>query len=1164
MFLTSLQSSQTLQTNVWEPSLARLKRRRKDCLLLILKCNRLRVNPCLATLQHQLGASHGLSFSSSHSLCTDIVYLQSLCEQGELDEALAVLFRMEGQGRFPSVEVYRRILKACAQKRALTQVKRVHASLAKHGLLDSTHMLAEDMVRTLVACGSLEEGLHAFRRLCNPTVLSWTALISGYHKAGRYQEALEMYHWMQEQGVHPNTFTFIPLLSACGSMVDLVQGKQMHAEAFRCRCTSDLFVGTCLVDMYTKCGSILDANIVFDELPQRDVVVWTTMLAAYLQQRQPDKVLQLYAQLQDEGVSSDGWVLVNALQACGMRAESERNVVVAQQVLRVESLQKGMHIHAEAWRTGFKADMFVGNAIVSMYVKCGSLVLAQMVFDVLPERDVVSWNTMIAGYVHQDLAEEALELYDKMPGGVSPDARTFVSILQACGHLADEEKGVRVGKVPLKLIALGKAKIIHCEAWRRGYASNSFIFSALVSLYGKCGSIVDAQISFGRCPPLNVVSWNAMLMAFAHQGEADKAFQLYEQMLEEGVSPDDRTFDGLLQACGVLAEDEEETGSGGQLIRGKCLQLGKEIHAEAWTNGYLTDLFVSSSLVSTLGKCGSTADAQHVFDGLLSRDRVVWNALQVAYTQQSEWEKALQLYEKMLQEGVSPDDGAFVTALQCCGMLAESRDEDIGDECWTKSTVLAKGKVVHAEAWKRGYRSDVFVASALVSMYGKWGSTVDAQQMFDEIRDRDVVLWSAMLSVHAQQQEPSKTVQLYMQMRQEGTSPDDRTFVGLLQACATIAEEEEVDQHSNIRWRALQMGMEVHAEAWKRRYTGDAFISNALISMYSKCGSISSAEDVFHRLSKKDVAVWNVMLAAYVFQDQAELALQLYRKLQEEGVSADEGTTVCVLQACCKTGRLDTCAQVHHSLVSSGNHLSPLLASTLIHAYGRFARMVEAQRVFDELTNPDLVSWNALMAGYARQGNCAATLQAYKRMQSAGVRPDGITLLSILSACSHAGLVSEGLEHFYSIIKNHDVVPTVEHYVSMVDLFGRAGYFSIVEDLLAKMPIHHNLSMWLCLLGSCQKHGRVDLGQLAFDRAVHLQPRQAAAYVLMSNIYAQAGMWDCVEKVNERRQQAGAWKKPGYSWVEHGLVMHIFSVRHQQPELTHFLDELRLREEGRS
>lgn len=745
------------------------------------------------------------------------------------------------------------------------------------------------------------------------------------------------------------------------------------------------------------------------------------------------------------------------------------------------------------------------------------------------------------GYAQQGQGEKALQLYHRMQNeGLDGDSRTFVSALQACAHLAENKDTVLSDGQMARSKALIEGRAIHAEARKKGFESHAYVGSTLIRMYGKCGSVADAREVFNRLSRRDVVSYTAMLATYLQHDLAEVALEVFGQMHKEGVNPDARTFVTVIQACCTLAEEEQYVG-GGHMVKRRSLDQGKAIHAEASMMGFVSNVFVGSALVSFYGKYGSIAEAQFVFDGLLQPNVVSWNALSVAYVQHGQPDKALQFYEDMLELCADVDDRTFVTALQACGLLADGEDDSLVDGKAAKVRALQLGRTLHAEVRRKGYDVDHFVGNALVSVYGKCGSVVNAQEVFDGMLQPDVVSWNAMLGAFTQQRLAEEGLRLYSCM--EGISPSNRTFVLALQLCSILAEREE-DLYADERTYkldSLHKGKLLHAEAWRNGFASDAFVGSAVVCMYGKCGSLVDAESVFDILPLRDVVAWNAMLAAYVHHAQGSQALLLYAQMLEDDVSPDLATYMCVLQACGSAGALDTCVEIHHHVVSSGIDSVILVANTLISAYGKCASMLNAQLVFDALPKPDVVSWNALMAGYAEEGNSDSVLKCYDKMQLANVIPNEVTFLSLLSACSHAGMVNKGLECFKSM-GSYSITASIEHYVTMVDLLGRAGNFTMVEDLLQKMPVQPNLTLWLCLLSACRKHGNVDLGRYAFDYAISLQPKQAAAYDMMSHIYAHAGLWDLAGEVDELRQRLGAWKTPGQTWIEHEQEMYFFGV----------------------
>lgn len=378
-----------------------------------------------------------------------------------------------------------------------------------------------------------------------------------------------------------------------------------------------------------------------------------------------------------------------------------------------------------------------------------------------------------------------------------------------------------------------------------------------------------------------------------------------------------------------------------------------------------------------------------------------------------------------------------------------------------------------------------------------------------------------MLSAYVEQGHGDKALQLFVQMQVNGVSPYYLTSVIALQACVTLMEKQKTlsDKHVVNKSAALEIGITLHADARRKGLSSEIFVGSALITMYGKNGEIAKAEHVFAMLPEHSLVSCTALLSMYVDQGHVDKALQFYREMEKLGAEWDHVTLTCILQACGASGSLETCKQLHFGIVSSGYDEILPVAATLIHSYGSCAFMVDAQVFFDGLVEPTIVLWNACIAGHAAEGDSPACLHMFENLNFAGMMPNGVTFNSALCACSHSGLVTEGFEYFESISTYYGLSPDVKHYGSMLDLLGRAGDFKMIENVLGKMMVPADLSIWLCLLGACRAHGNVELARRAFDHAVTLQPKQDTAYVVMSSLYADAGLWESVEEVESCRER---------------------------------------------
>lgn len=583
----------------------------------------------------------------------------------------------------------------------------------------------------------------------------------------------------------------------------------------------------------------------------------------------------------------------------------------------------------------------------------------------------------------------------------------------------------------------------------------------------------------------------AHLQTLCKQGQLDKAL---DYLFHMNSSPSDNTYMYLLQACS----------------KNKAPIEAKWVHAHLAHHRTHFNGFLGSYLVMTLAKCGAIVDAYCMSESLPSRTVFTWTALVFAYAECGQGQEALSMYQHMLEDNVKPNSYTFVSLFKACGTIPD----------------LIKGKELHALADRLGFLFDnVHVGTSLLSMYEKCGAIDEAEQVFAALSERNVVSWNVMLSAYVEQCQGEKALKLYRQMQMDGISADNRTLLFAIQACGILALQFEVEvlEGESAKAASLNIGKALHGLARAKGFTSDICIATALLRMYGMCGAIVEAEYVFAALSHIDTVSWTAMIAMYVEQGQGERAIGLYIQMQAEHATVDDVTLICILQACNNRGCLEVCKKLHFDISSAGCDESSGVTATLIDAYGNCGSMVDAQAIFDKHPVPDIVVWNACIAGYAGQENTAASLQLFEKLKREGIKPDEVTFLVILTACNHSGLVVKGLQYFESMTRDYGLNPGLKHYGTMVYLLGNGGEFNRLERMLMTMPIQADLTIWLCLLDVCGEHGNLQLAKQAFDRAVNLQPNHATAYTMMSKIYADAGLFECAAEVEYSRKNRGSF-----------------------------------------
>eukprot|EP01018_Ginkgo_biloba_P026224 Gb_06176 [translate_table: standard] len=431
---------------------------------------------------------------------------------------------------------------------------------------------------------------------------------------------------------------------------------------------------------------------------------------------------------------------------------------------------------------------------------------------------------------------------------------------------------------------------------------------------------------------------------------------------------------------------------------------------------------------------------------------------------------------------------------------------------------LAEGKQVHTHIALSGLEDDVFLGTKLVTMYAICGSVVEARLVFDKILNRNVFFWTAMISGYVRNGFFREALVLYYQMRCAGIQSDNFTFSCVLKACAGLS--------------ALQQGQQIHNHIIRSEMKSDTVVDNTLVVMYAQCGRLEIARKVFDKISQRSLVSWSSMIAGCAQNGHANEALELFRKMQFNCVKLDWVVITAILPACGYLAALQQGKEIHGHMIRSESEPDVFVWNALIDMYAKCGCIEFARHVFDNMSEKDLVSWNTVIAGYGINGYGEVALALFHQMQQAGFMPNHITLIHILSACSHAGLVAEGWRLFNCMSQDFHIKPRVEHYACMVDLLGRSGRLDEAEKFIQNMPLEPSSSVWGSLLGACRIHCNIELGERVAERVFQIDPENNGYYVLLSNIYATAGRWDDVAKVRIMMKERGLKKNPGCSWIE--------------------------------
>ena len=430
-------------------------------------------------------------------------------------------------------------------------------------------------------------------------------------------------------------------------------------------------------------------------------------------------------------------------------------------------------------------------------------------------------------------------------------------------------------------------------------------------------------------------------------------------------------------------------------------------------------------------------------------------------------------------------------------------------------------KQVHAQILKLGIFWDSFCGSNLVATcaLAKWGSMEYACSIFRQIEEPGSFEYNTLIRGNVNEMNLEEALLLYIEMLERGIEPDNFTYPFLLKACSLLG--------------ALKEGMQIHGHVFKASLEGDVYVQNSLISMYGKCGGIKHACAVFQQMDEKSVASWSAIIGAHASVEMWHECLILFGDMISEGRRrAEESTLVSVLCACTHLGSPNLGRSIHGILLRNISELNVIVKTSLIDMYVECGCIEKGLSIFQNMAEKNRHSYTVMIVGLAVHGCGKEALRVFSEMLEEGLAPDDVVYVGVLSACSHTGLVSEGLECFNQMRYEHKIEPTVQHYGCMVDLMGRAGMLREAYELIRSMPIKPNDVVWRSLLSACKVHHNLELGEIAAENVFMLNLHNPGDYLAVANMYAQAQKWVDVARIRTEMAEKGLVQTPGFSLVE--------------------------------
>ena len=762
----------------------------------------------------------------------------------------------------------------------------------------------------------------------------------------------------------------------------------------------------------------------------------------------------------------------------------------------------------------------------------------------MPERDLVSWNSILAAYAQSyehviDSTEEGFVLFRSLRQNVVFTSRmTLAPLLKLClcsGYVWASEA-------------------VHGYACKIGLDSDEFVAGGLVNIYLKFGKVKEGRVLFEEMPGRDVVLWNLMLKAYLDMGFKEEAVELSSAFHKSGLHPNGITLRLLDGVSGYDSEGRQVNGNDASEIRSKnqiltkylqgsqyssllqcfadmvdsnlecdsvtfvlvlstavrldSLALGKQVHSMALKLGFDLMLTVANSLINMYCKLRKVGYARTVFNSMSERDSISWNSVISGFAQSGLEVEAVCLFMELLRCGLTPDHYTLTSVLKA-------------------TSSLSLNKQVHVHAIKTNNVGDSFVSTALIDAYSRNKCMKEAEVLFSR-NSFDLVACNAMMSGYTQSNDGDKTLKLFALMHKQGDRSDDFTLATVVKTCGSLF--------------AMNQGKQVHAYAIKSGYNLDLWVSSGVLDMYVKCGDMKAAHVAFNCIAAPDDVAWTTMISGCIENGEEERAFHVYSQMRLMGVLPDEFTIATLAKASSCLTALEQGRQIHANALKLNCSGDPFVGTSLVDMYAKCGSIDDAFSLFKRIEMRNIAAWNAMLVGLAQHGEGKEALQLFEQMRSLGIKPDKVTFIGVLSACSHSGLVSEAYKQIKSMDRDYGIKPEIEHYSCLADALGRAGLVREAEKLIESMSLEASASMYRALLAACRVQGDTETGKRVATKLLELEPSDSSAYVLLSNMYAAASKWTEVKLARTMMRGQNVKKDPGFSWIEVKNKIHLFVV----------------------
>ncbi|XP_076904975.1 pentatricopeptide repeat-containing protein At4g21300-like [Bidens hawaiensis] len=724
-----------------------------------------------------------------------------------------------------------------------------------------------------------------------------------------------------------------------------------------------------------------------------------------------------------------------------------------------------------------KYGVLAGNGLLQMYVKYGDFKSAYKVFDEMPNTNNDEFLAcVIHGFSVSRTAEDVVDAFEKMVElRVVPSVHSLCRVIRACSELNSLKKGY----------------FVHDYVKQNGFDNHVSVMNLLISMYSKMGKMDLAQRVFDDIMFTDIVSWNSLVTGYAQNQNWLRVFDLFLSLQRANkLVPNVVTFLALLSSVGQAREASN----------------GMSIHGHLICNGLYSDVQIGTAVFNMYAKCELLDYAAIVFNqDMITKTLVSWNALIAAYKQQGYDREAADVYEHMLVEpNVKPDSFSFANVLPVYASLKD----------------IQRVESIHSMIIKRGLNieHDAVLLTALLDAYGKCSRVKAAEIIFSSTRCANTATWNALIAVYILNDQTESGMNLFRVMVNYSVSLDCITVLTLCQICGQMG--------------SLNHASMAHGFSLVKGFSSHLIVGNALIDMYMKHGYAKSAELFFNSVVIKNIVTWNIMIYGYMEVGCSSTGLRLFQNLQsEKGYKPDSVTVISLLQGCLSVSA-SFLNLFHAYILKYGLASETQVMNSLIDAFAKIGDLEKAKELFMQPDfKKDQSSWNIMIAGYGMNGQASESSKLFSQMEVNGYAPDTITFTSLLSSCSHCGLIEDGCKFFHLMISKYKIQPSLEHWTCIIDMLGRANNLEDAYDLIKSTdcgPLD-SVAVWGALLSACRLSMNMEVGEVVRKKLTKIQSGDFGYYSLLSNMYSSNKKWDEAIEIRKVFGDGKVMKKPGLS-----------------------------------